>query len=305
MLREDNLGLGAKIGKGNAETFGLSMFSVLLGRLNGKSDAEVQKQENAQRDVQLASYQAQKFGFMNFVSGGFLVGDKIEQQVHAKNERSEGKAMESSAQYSAASSKKRKAADTEDEAAGKQPKRKKQRSDLRSEAVAIDDTKSSTNSSESKRKKNKRHSTLDSATLETTEHTRSRASLSSERRKLRKEDKQRKKSVPAESADEKSRLRQEKRARKEERRKRKEERRRKDAKTTTRTTGDGPQQVAQQYRSGTPLEAITEEISPLKKNAPVEGGSRHAVRHRYIQQKRMASLNPQAMKEIFMIKAVS
>ena len=53
LLREDNLGLGAQIGKGNADTFGLSLFSGVLGRLNGKSDAQLEKQQSALRDAEL------------------------------------------------------------------------------------------------------------------------------------------------------------------------------------------------------------------------------------------------------------
>lgn len=77
-LREDNMGIGVQVGKGNAETFGLSMFSGLLGRLNGKSDEEVAKKQNALRDVELGTFHAQRYGSMNFVSGGLLVGDKME-----------------------------------------------------------------------------------------------------------------------------------------------------------------------------------------------------------------------------------
>ena len=46
MLRDDNLGIGAKVGgKVNADTFGLSTLSGIFGRLNGKSEVEVEKQE--------------------------------------------------------------------------------------------------------------------------------------------------------------------------------------------------------------------------------------------------------------------
>ncbi|KAG9652870.1 hypothetical protein KCU64_g8229, partial [Aureobasidium melanogenum] len=74
LLKDDNLGLGAARGGNNAETFGLSLYSGLLGRLNGKSEAEVEKQQTAQRDVELALYQGRKYGNINFISAGFLVG---------------------------------------------------------------------------------------------------------------------------------------------------------------------------------------------------------------------------------------
>jgi len=72
------LGLGAARVASNAETFGLSLYSGLLGRLNGKSEAEVEKQQTAQRDVELALYQGRKYGNINFISAGFLVGDKMD-----------------------------------------------------------------------------------------------------------------------------------------------------------------------------------------------------------------------------------
>ncbi|CAD0083735.1 unnamed protein product [Aureobasidium vineae] len=78
LLKDDNLGLGAARGGNNAETFGLSLYSGLLGRLNGKSEAEVEKQQTAQRDVELALYQGRKYGNINFISAGFLVGDKMD-----------------------------------------------------------------------------------------------------------------------------------------------------------------------------------------------------------------------------------
>ena len=81
LLREDNLGLGAKVGgKSNAETFGLTTLSGIFGRLNGKSEAEVQKKQEDLRDAGLRSYQATRYGFMNFVRGGLLVGDKMEEE---------------------------------------------------------------------------------------------------------------------------------------------------------------------------------------------------------------------------------
>ncbi|KAK5011648.1 hypothetical protein LTR28_010357, partial [Elasticomyces elasticus] len=66
LLKDDNLGLGAQRGKSNADTFGLSTFSGILGRLNGKSEVQVQKEQAVQRDVQLASYHGQRWGRMNF-----------------------------------------------------------------------------------------------------------------------------------------------------------------------------------------------------------------------------------------------
>lgn len=86
-MKDDNLGLGAKRGNAKGETFGLDGLQALLGRLNGKSEEALQKEEEARRDVKLAMYQERRFGGMRFVSGGFLEGDNIEQ---AAREHAEG-----------------------------------------------------------------------------------------------------------------------------------------------------------------------------------------------------------------------
>ena len=77
VLEGGNAGLGAGRGREQTETYGLSGFQGILGRLNGKSDREVKKEAITQRDIQLRLYTGQRYGFLNFVSGGLLVGDTI------------------------------------------------------------------------------------------------------------------------------------------------------------------------------------------------------------------------------------
>ncbi|KAI9664977.1 MAG: hypothetical protein M1821_006425 [Bathelium mastoideum] len=77
VLDDGNAGLGAGRGRERAETYGLGGLQGLLGRLNGKSDAEVKKEKESRRDVQLRLHTGRKYGFLNFVSGGLLVGDAI------------------------------------------------------------------------------------------------------------------------------------------------------------------------------------------------------------------------------------
>src|SRR6266480_4711212 len=89
LLKDDNLGLGAKRGKAEDETFGLQELQTLLGRLNGKSEEVLQKEEEARRDVRLVMYKERRFGALRFVSGGFLQGDNVEQAVHKDADGSE------------------------------------------------------------------------------------------------------------------------------------------------------------------------------------------------------------------------
>jgi len=76
-LRDGNLGIGAKHGRQD-DTFGLDLLSGLLGRLNGKSDEQLKKEDAGRRDVKLMQYQEQKKGLIGFSFGGYLVGDEIQ-----------------------------------------------------------------------------------------------------------------------------------------------------------------------------------------------------------------------------------
>ncbi|WPH03831.1 protein pxr1 [Acrodontium crateriforme] len=284
LLREDNLGIGAQVGgNGRAETFGLATLSGIFGRLNGKTDGEVQKQQEGLRDAELRSYQGMKYGHMNFVYGGLLVGDKMEEGLMKDLARA---------------SKKRKAEEGVEEEGQKTLKRKKGEENLRAEAEDEESASSSSSSDESERtlkkkakkekkdrKEKKRQATTSSDSDDETE----------DAKRLRKEARRKAKRDAAgqdspaekskESKDEKARRKAEKHARKEEKRKRKEEKRRlKSEKTSANSTS----------ASNTPVTG---------NSTPLFGGSRHAVRQRYIQQKRLASMDPQALKEILMLKA--
>ncbi|KAM0721902.1 hypothetical protein Q7P37_002827 [Cladosporium fusiforme] len=282
VLREDNAGLGAIKGKSNADTFGLSTLSGIFGRLNGKSEVEVQKQADTQRDLELQAYQSHKWGTMNFVYGGLLVGDKMEEKK--KLEEATAKAAQS----------KRKAED--DVAAAPSSAKKRKHTSGEKSAAASDSSDDSEDedeedATEKKQKKEKKRSKKEESAAESTSDVAEKASKK-ERKEKRKKDKK------SGDSDEKAHAKEEKRARKEERRKRKEEkRRRKEAKgkTSTQTSRDQSSDSSSDEDSQKPAES--------KPAAASFGGSRHAVRQRYIMQKRQAGMNPQAMAEILMLKA--
>lgn len=77
-LKDDNLGLGAKRGSGQVEgqCTGLDAFQGLLGRLNGKSDGELLKEQESRDDLKRALYTERRWGSVRFVRGGLLVGEK-------------------------------------------------------------------------------------------------------------------------------------------------------------------------------------------------------------------------------------
>ncbi|KIW42556.1 uncharacterized protein PV06_06096 [Exophiala oligosperma] len=76
LFKNNNLGLGAKTKSQDVEgqRTGLDAFQGLLGRLNGKSDAELKKQEKKIEDRKLEMYARGRWGGLVFVKGGILEG---------------------------------------------------------------------------------------------------------------------------------------------------------------------------------------------------------------------------------------
>ena len=89
MIKDDNLGLGAKIGSGvgHGECTGLDAFKNLLGRLNGKDEDEIAKEQKSREDLKRAIYTERRWGSIRFVQGGFLVGDKIQHLIDGEAKR--------------------------------------------------------------------------------------------------------------------------------------------------------------------------------------------------------------------------
>ena len=85
-LKDDNLGLGArrKIGQEEIQCTGLDTFQDLLGRLNGKSGTELEKEQRTRDDLKRASYTERRWGALRFVSGGILVGDSIQELANGE-----------------------------------------------------------------------------------------------------------------------------------------------------------------------------------------------------------------------------
>lgn len=302
MLREENLGIGAKIGTQNAETFGLSMFSGLLGRLNGKEEdrAVMQKKEETLRDVQLKL----KYGNMNFVSGGMLVGDKMQEVKtdlgHLKDggvatvqESKKRKAGSDGSEEDEKSAKKRRKAEEKE-------KKKKKEKKTNGTAAAIKEMKrqrkleagsdTPPTSKESPEQEADSSSTTSSSSEDEQESKRGKKA----QRNPSRSPKQTSSSSSDVKDDEKARLKEEKRARKEERRKRKEEKRAKRAAKALKSSST----ITTTIQPGSTTESETQSGT----STPTFLGGRQAVRHRYIMQKRMAGASAQALQEIFMMK---
>lgn len=276
LLRDDNLGLGAKTGDVKAETFGLSALQGLLGRLNGKSEGELKKEEKAQRDIQLALYQGQRWGSMNFISGGFLIGDtitekRIKTQDVTPSKRSQAATGGANLDGGAIKSAKRKRSEVEEQDTSDAAHRKKEKKRKRKH----DGSRSEQNTSEAPSTMAKARETLAVA------HTSTARTADDADEEAQ--------------ADETSALEADRKA---QRKIRKEERRaRKEAKRLMKEKRLQKEMLAE--RSDPALKPVTGPKSSPTVNFTA---GRHAVRQRYIHQKKMASLDPQALREIFMIK---
>ncbi|KAF2156783.1 hypothetical protein K461DRAFT_234529 [Myriangium duriaei CBS 260.36] len=264
LLKDDNLGLGASRKKEGAETFGLDQFSGLLGRLNGKDSAVLKKEESNRRDVKLRLYQEGKFGGIRFVSAGFLIGDEVKDLKRSELERRSAKNANAQAPQ---------AGEVSDVKKGKKRGRNGDIKEQLSESSAT---------------------TRSQTPVETTQYTESENEKSA---KLQRKEERRQKR--AERAERREQRAAEKIA-KAERRQRKLERRKeqkaeqKGGVTASQTTSDLlPETGESNADSG-----IDSAASPAPSFLP-----RNSVRQRYIRQKRMAGLDPKALKEIFMIKS--
>ena len=87
-LKDDSLGLGAKheTACDGKETTGLGIFEDLLGRLNGRSTIELEKDRAHRSALKGSAYVDQRWGKLRFVSGGLLVGAELRDCVNGEND---------------------------------------------------------------------------------------------------------------------------------------------------------------------------------------------------------------------------
>ncbi|KAL1595807.1 telomerase inhibitor [Paraconiothyrium brasiliense] len=285
LLKDDNLGLGAKRGSERAENFGLAGFASILGRLNGKEE-EVKKEEERQEKIAQRAYVYQKFGMMNFVSGGFLVGDKIEKGVKREIEvkvevKSEPESSDSEAVEKKSKKRKRSSEDEVklEEHSGDEPqlKRKKKSMNLREEAAKEDAALQSSKSKKEKKDKKDKKSKSASGTPAT----------------------------DSEPVSDKARRKAEKRARKEEKKLKKALKKAAKEAAKSKPTTEDPSSESEEEVESTSASSVPTSGTATPSGLTYNPRGMHAVRQRYIRQKKMASMDPQALKEIFMIKTPS
>jgi Pin2-interacting protein X1 len=261
------MGLGAQR-KGNNDQFGLDMYQGLLGRLNGKSDTELQKEEAGRRDVRLAILSGQRYGSTRFVSGGFLVGEKVEKTLEdALSLTSENNLHVTTSEDSLSSeSKKRKRSDqesTKDASSKSKSSMKKQK--------AITEGLAEDKSEKDKKERRRKRREEEAGTSSKEEPSEATSDI-----------------VEVDDKTERKRQKAERKAQRQAKRMKKEERRRQKAGESTNPSSS---------------DDSTDASTPQATNVAHVVLGRNLVRQRYIQQKRRACMDQSALNEIFMIKA--
>ena len=275
--------MGAKRGSERAENFGLAGLESILGRLNG-NEAEVKKEEERREEIEKRAFVYRKYGMMNFVSGGFLVGDKITKGSDIKKEVEIKTESESEDGSSQKKDKKRKREErTDDEP---KVKRKKKSMDLRDEARKEGDTsnpkKDKKDKKKDKLKKSKRASSSDAES--STDDVATPAS-------------------DPEPLTDKARRKAEKKARKEEKKAKKAKKAlKKAAKKAAKKDSSDDSSLESEEDESAPTTISS--VSVSNTSTPVPAGlsytprGMHAVRQRWIRQKKAATMDAQAMREV-------
>ena len=307
LLKEDQLGLGAKLTGNNAETFGLSLFSGILGRLNGKTEVQLEKEERKHKDVELALYQSRKLGFVNFVSAGYLVGDRLEKAEIVKKEalKDEVKDELKKAKDAAPGGVDITVRDANPFSAGTKRKRTGIQTDADKSAVSSDDSSSSSAEGDAAPAPRKTKGSKKEKSGQDSEATSVKKSSKTKRVKTaegpdaastKSKSKRSKKNKSADASSSEDEERAAKKLRKAERRARKEERRERKASKQKLKAAKSASASATPSTTAPSTPTVPASGSATPHSTPFLG--RHAVRQRYIAAKSRAHLDPQALKEV-------
>ena len=300
-IKDDNLGLGAKIGSGvgAGECTGLDAFKNILGRLNGKDEDEIEKEQRSREELKRAIYTERKWGSIRFVRGGFLIGDKIQDLIDGEAERIRNLELEDSSSSDDSSSteseseaptpvetskKKRKlevvesAEETEPEA-NKSKKRRLEAKKLAAEVVAVKVKK--TKKAKDKKDKKVSRERLDLGKEDDEDiNTDAKDSEKSERRRRKEEKKEKKARKERESGEGKAKKKSKDRSSKDKRKV---------------ILDQLPESSTNESKPSTPIPPTP--IAGSGRSTPMMQG-RHAVRSRNIAQKRLASMDIAALNQV-------
>ncbi|KAI9641016.1 telomerase inhibitor [Ciborinia camelliae] len=307
VIKDNNLGLGAKVGSGvgHGECTGLDVFQNLLGRLNGKEEAEIEKEQKGRDDLKRAIYAERKWGSIRFVKGGVLIGDKIQDLIDGEKERVKAlelKGKRKASEQDTSSEESDSSSGEEEEEKTPEPVVEKKKSSLKRKRDEQEDEEKTSSKKNKKEKKNKKRKGEDEDVKDKAETKNSKKS-----NKDRKSKSKSTSESETESLDEAA-LNARKKEKKEKRRREKEAAAAAGAdteETTSTSKSSKKKSKKDKHKSSSNSESSTKESTPV-----VTGSSGrstpmgiHSIRARNIAQKRMASMDVASLNQIFMIKS--
>ncbi|OAA35334.1 PinX1-related protein [Beauveria brongniartii RCEF 3172] len=292
VLKDDMKGLGFNKARED-EVTGLDVFSDLLSRLNGKSEAAVLEDQDARLAVKTHRYVEMRWGPMRFVRGGLLVGDTLEEDGGAESEAGEDEKTKKTAGQK-----------------GKKDKKSKKRKVEEEQGEEEEEVDSEAARNKDKKRRRKEEDEDDAA------ETKRRKKEKKEKKETKKLAKSRSESDDSKDneLDEKAakkKANKEKKEKKKEKREKKEEKKRRRAAKAAAATADAPNSSSSissddddedkdETDAGTSATSVTAGSSS---GTATPLGHRTFVRSRYIAQKRQAVMDAKALAQIFMIKA--
>jgi Pin2-interacting protein X1 len=295
-IKDDNLGLGAKIGSGvgHGECTGLDAFKDLLGRLNGKDEDEIAKEKKSREDLKRAIYTERRWGSIRFVPGGFLIGDKIQHLIDSEAERVRKLGETPSAATEKSSSDSSSSSESDEEKPVEKPRKSKKRkleevNESVPEVVAVKVKKSK----KSKKRKHEADQDEPESAVSTEEDPKALKKKSKKKSKKGGEDEMDVDDATAEA--EKKRRKKEKKEKKE-KKARKEE---KSKKKSKRQAESADVSESSESSSGTTTKMSTSSTAATSSgNSTLVVQGIHAVRARNIAQKRLASMDTAALNQV-------
>lgn len=304
-IKDDNLGLGAKIGSGvgHGECTGLDAFKNLLGRLNGKDEEELEKEQKSREDLKKAIYTEARWGSIRFVQGGFLVGDKIQNLIDGEAERLRNLAAGNAGSGHDSGESSDSSDSEEPEPVVEKPKKSKKRKleerEETPEVVAV------------KIKKSKKKRMSEASPEDATEVAATQEDVMASKKKSR-----RKREALAEDEEEATDIKKrkkEKRDKKDKKEKKEKSRPRRDEESTKdsrkkskrdKKKGD-PEPLSDSAESTQPSTKEATPSTPLEtesgRSTPIMMQGRHAVRARNIAQKRLASMDVASLNQVSLL----
>lgn len=302
VIKDNNLGLGAKVGSGvgHGECTGLDVFQNLLGRLNGKKESEIEKEQRGRDDLKRAIYAERKWGSIRFVKGGVLVGDKIQDLIDGEKERVKALELRGSAtEKDTRSSEDSDSSSDEDEETTPEPVAEGKKSSKRKREELEEEEEEKKSSKKSKDKKDKK-----SKKRKSEEDEDDREKAETKKSKKSKKDRQSKSTSESETENLDDAVIKARKKEKKQKKRREKEAAAKDADTeetisTSKLSKKKPKK--DKHKSSSTSGSSTKESTPAVtessgRSTPMSGI--RSIRARHIAQKRMASMDVASLNQV-------